>query len=48
VANLLVVEDEQSLLQTLRYNLSRAGHEVRLCTDGKRAIEMVREKRLTS
>jgi DNA-binding response OmpR family regulator len=43
VANVLVVEDEQSLLQTLRYNLSRAGHEVRLCTDGARALEMVRE-----
>jgi len=43
MANLLVVEDEQSLLRTLRYNLSRAGHEVRLCTDGKRALEMVRE-----
>jgi DNA-binding response OmpR family regulator len=43
VANVLVVEDEQSLLHTLRYNLSRAGHEVRLCTDGKRALEMVRE-----
>jgi DNA-binding response OmpR family regulator len=43
VANLLVVEDEQSLLHTLRYNLSRAGHEVRLSTDGRRALEMVRE-----
>ncbi len=43
MANLLVVEDEQSLLHTLRYNLSRAGHEVRLSTDGRRALEMVRE-----
>jgi DNA-binding response OmpR family regulator len=43
VANVLVVEDEQALLQTLRYNLGRAGHEVRLCTDGRRALEMVRE-----
>ncbi|HEY3058807.1 MAG TPA: response regulator transcription factor [Chloroflexota bacterium] len=43
MANVLVVEDEQSLLQTLRYNLSQAGHEVRLCTDGNRALEMVRE-----
>ncbi len=40
---MLVVEDEQSLLQTLRYNLSQAGHDVRLCTDGRRALEMVRE-----
>ena len=32
MAQILVVEDEESLLQTLRYNLSRAGHEVRLST----------------
>src|SRR5919201_756044 len=43
MANLLIVEDEQSLLQTLRYNLTRVGHDVRLCTDGARALEMVRE-----
>jgi DNA-binding response OmpR family regulator len=43
VADVLVVEDEQSLLQTLRYNLARAGHEVRLCTDGQVALDMVRE-----
>jgi two-component system alkaline phosphatase synthesis response regulator PhoP len=43
MADVLVVEDEQSLLHTLRYNLSRAGHVVRLCTDGGRALEMVRE-----
>jgi DNA-binding response OmpR family regulator len=41
VADVLIVEDEESLLQTLRYNLSRAGHEVRLCTDGRVALEMV-------
>src|ERR1043166_9992023 len=43
MADVLVVEDEESLLHTLRYNLSRAGHEVRLCTDGSVALEMVRE-----
>jgi DNA-binding response OmpR family regulator len=41
VADVLVVEDEESLLQTLRYNLSRAGHDVRLCTDGRVALDMV-------
>jgi DNA-binding response OmpR family regulator len=41
VADVLIVEDEESLLQTLRYNLSRAGHDVRLCTDGRIALEMV-------
>src|SRR3954451_7118171 len=43
MADVLVVEDEQSLLHALRYNLSRAGHAVRLCSDGGRALEMVRE-----
>jgi len=44
VADVLVVEDEESLLQTLRYNLSRAGHAVRLCTDGSVGLEMALEK----
>jgi DNA-binding response OmpR family regulator len=44
VADVLVVEDEESLLQTLRYNLSRAGHTVRLCTDGSVGLEMALEK----
>jgi len=42
MAQILVVEDEESLLQTLRYNLGRAGHEVRLSTNGMQALEMIR------
>src|SRR5919106_5898268 len=42
MADVLVVEDEESLLQTLRYNLARAGHDVRLCTNGAQALELVR------
>jgi two-component system alkaline phosphatase synthesis response regulator PhoP len=42
LAQILVVEDEESLLQTLRYNLSRAGHEVRLSTNGLQALDMIR------
>jgi DNA-binding response OmpR family regulator len=42
MADILVVEDEDSLLQALRYNLVRAGHSVRLCTNGTLALEMVR------
>jgi two-component system alkaline phosphatase synthesis response regulator PhoP len=42
VADILIVEDEESLLQTLRYNLVRAGHEVRLCTNGSKALDLVR------
>ena len=44
MADVLVVEDEEWLLQTLRYNLTRAGHEVRLCTNGAQASSMVRGK----
>jgi two-component system alkaline phosphatase synthesis response regulator PhoP len=43
MADVLVVEDEESLLQTLRYNLVRAGHSVRLSTHGTQALEMVRD-----
>jgi DNA-binding response OmpR family regulator len=42
VAAILIVEDEESLLQTLRYNLVRAGYEVRLCTNGAQALDLVR------
>jgi DNA-binding response OmpR family regulator len=42
MADVLVVEDEESLLHTLRYNLARAGHDVRLCTNGAQALELVR------
>ena len=42
MAQILVVEDEESLLQTLRYNLTRAGHEVRLSTNGVQALDMIR------
>src|SRR6185437_15426725 len=42
MADVLVVEDEESLLHTLRYNLTRAGHAVLLCTNGARALELVR------
>ena len=43
MADVLLVEDEESLLQTVRYNLARAGHDVRMCTDGRVALEMVLE-----
>src|SRR5258708_24053484 len=42
MAQILIVEDEESLLQTLRYNLARAGHEVRLSTNGLQALDMIR------
>jgi len=42
MAQVLVVEDEESLLQSLRYNLTRAGHDVRLCSNGTQALELIR------
>jgi DNA-binding response OmpR family regulator len=42
MAKILVVEDEDTLLQTLRYNLTKAGHDVRLSTDGAHALELAR------
>lgn len=44
MARILVVEDEESLLQTLRYNLTKDGHEVRLCSDGARALDLARDE----
>src|SRR5919202_4553078 len=41
MADVLIVEDEESLLHTLRYNLDRAGHTVRLCTHGSVGLEMI-------
>jgi DNA-binding response OmpR family regulator len=43
VADILVIEDEESLLHSLRYNLTRAGHDVRLSTDGSKGYEMACE-----
>src|SRR6202158_542573 len=42
MAQILVVEDEESLLQTLRYNLTRAGRGVRLAPKGLQALDMIR------
>ena len=36
----LVVEDEETLLEALRYNLSKEGYRVAAATDGEQALEM--------
>lgn len=41
---MIVVEDDDTLLQTLRYNLQRAGHEVGICTNGSQAVDLIREQ----
>ncbi|HEY4722316.1 MAG TPA: response regulator transcription factor [Anaerolineae bacterium] len=41
---LLVVEDEQTLRETLTYNLRREGYEVTASGDGGEALELAREQ----
>jgi two-component system response regulator RegX3 len=38
-ARILIVEDEESLADTLRYNLEREGYAVSVAEDGRRALE---------
>lgn len=44
MAKILVVDDEPVLLETLRYNLARAGHEVRTAADGLSALAIARRE----
>ncbi len=41
-ASLLIVEDEQDLLELLRYNLQREGYEVRTASTGEQGLQQVR------
>jgi two-component system response regulator RegX3 len=45
VARILLVEDEESLVDSVRYNLEREGFTVSVATDGRRAIERFRADR---
>jgi two-component system, OmpR family, response regulator RegX3 len=38
-ARILVVEDEEALAETVRYNLEREGYRVSVAPDGRRALE---------
>lgn len=42
MSTLLLVEDDQTLAETLRYNLDREGYTVLLATDGVTALEYAR------
>ena len=42
--SILIVEDEQDLLELLRYNLSREGYAVRAATTGEDALKMARSQ----
>jgi two-component system, OmpR family, response regulator RegX3 len=43
-ARVLIVEDEEALADSVRYNLEREGYEVVLAADGRRALERFREQ----
>lgn len=45
MTRLLLVEDDQTLLDTLSYNLTREGYEVVRTTDGISALDLARESK---
>lgn len=45
MAQILVVEDEPTLRETLAYNLSRQGYEVSTAADGPTALDVARKER---
>jgi two-component system response regulator RegX3 len=46
-AHILIVEDEESLAESVRYNLEREGFRVSVATDGRHAIDRFRAERPT-
>jgi two-component system OmpR family response regulator len=45
VSRILIIEDERTLLETIRYNLRHEGHEVLLAADGVEGLRKAREER---
>jgi DNA-binding response OmpR family regulator len=45
LARILVVDDEPSLVDTIRYNLKREGHDVSVAYDGLEALDVARRLR---
>ncbi|MBW2261068.1 MAG: sigma-54-dependent Fis family transcriptional regulator, partial [Deltaproteobacteria bacterium] len=41
---ILVVDDQESMCETLEILFKRAGHHVHTCTEGKQAVEMIKEE----
>ena len=39
----LVVDDEEPILELLRYNLEKSGYEVKTALDGSRAVDIARK-----
>ena len=45
MTKILVVDDEENIAQTLKYNLVREGYEVSLAGDGRQALELFRREK---
>ncbi len=43
--SVLVIEDEENLVEVLRYNLEREGYQVRACVDGAEGLATARESK---
>jgi DNA-binding response OmpR family regulator len=46
MANILLVEDENTLAEVLRYNLEREGYTVSVASDGVSGLDLARKERL--
>ena len=41
---ILIIDDEEDILELVRYNLAREGYNVRLATSGEQALRMIRQE----
>src|SRR5262245_26132014 len=44
VRNILIVEDEEDIADSIRYNLEREGYRVRIATTGEAALKLILER----
>jgi two-component system OmpR family response regulator len=45
MAKILIVDDEENIANTLKYNLIREGYEVSISVDGRQALEVARQEK---
>lgn len=43
--NILLIDDEEDILELLKYNLTREGYRVNCATSGERGLELLREQK---
>jgi DNA-binding response OmpR family regulator len=44
MTKILVIDDEENIVQTLRYNLLREGYIVSICTDGRQGLALFEQE----